>query len=288
MTFPVYILFFSSIGWGLTWLPVKYLNQSGIDGIALVFIAFTAASLLLLPMLIRQKQHWLPQWRHLLSIALVGGIANISFQTSLVYGDVVRVMILFYLLPIWSVIGGRIFLKESIDGKRIITVISCMSGAFLILGGLAIFKQTINWVDIMAVISGFAYAMNNLLFRATQQIPVASKVTAMFMGCAILLGSYISFNSTEQIAGQNLNTLGLTILYGITWLTLVSFGSQWGVTQLEAGRASIIIVMELVAAVVSVAVILGQILSPVEVLGICLVIISVIIEGTRKPELARI
>ena len=169
MYLPVYILFFSSIGWGLTWLPVKYLNQSGIDGIELLFIAFSAASLLMLPLLVRQRQHWLSQLNLLVSIALVGGIANIAFQTSLIYGDVVRVMILFYLLPIWSVIGGKLFLKEEIDGKRIVTVITCITGAFLILGGLAIFDQALGWIDIMAIISGFAYAMNNLLFRSAQQ-----------------------------------------------------------------------------------------------------------------------
>jgi drug/metabolite transporter (DMT)-like permease len=286
MMFPVYILFFSSIGWGLTWLPVKYLNQSGIDGVELIFIAFSAASIVMLPQLLRQRSRWLQHTNFLLSIALVGGIANIAFQASLIYGEVVRVMILFYLLPIWSVIGGRLFLKEEIDGKRIFTVVSCITGAFLILGGMAIFEQTPSWIDVMSVISGFAYAMNNLLFRATQQIPVASKVAAMFIGCAVLLGGYLFLIPAEQFANQTVNNISLTILYGITWLSLVSFGSQWGVTQIEAGRASIIIVMELVAAVVSAALILGQVLSVVELLGIVLVISSVMIEGTRKPESA--
>lgn len=284
MTFPVYVLFFSSIGWGLTWLPVKYLNQSGIDGIQLLFIAFSAASLLMLPLLLRQRKQWLPQINFLLFIALVGGIANIAFQTSLIYGDVVRVMILFYLLPIWSVIGGRIFLKEKIDRLRIITVISCISGAFLILGGMAIFYQVPTWIDVMAVVSGFSYAMNNLLFRATQEIPVGSKVAAMFMGCAVLLGSYLMIQTTNVVAEQSIDNIGLTILYGVTWLSLVSFGSQWGVTQIEAGRASIIIVMELVAAVISVAIILGEVLSAIEILGIALVIFSVVIEAARKPD----
>lgn len=283
MSLPVYILFFSSIGWGLTWVPVKYLNQQGIDGIELLFIAFTAASIMLLPALLRQRQHWQSQLKQLLMIALVGGIANITFQTALIYGDVVRVMILFYLLPIWSVIGGRLFLKEIIDGKRVITVISCISGAFLILGGMAIFNQVPGWIDIMAVISGFAYAMNNLLFRAAQQVPVSSKVAAMFMGCAVLLGGYLFLLPEQRFVDQDMQSIGMTVLYGITWLSLVSFGSQWGVTKIEAGRASIIIVMELVAAVVSVTILLGQYLSVAELLGIILVIGSVIIEGTRRP-----
>ena len=116
---PVVVLFISSIGWGLTWLPIKYLNAQGIEGPLLVLIAFAAAVLCLLPIFIRQRHQWLPQLNLMLLIALFGGFANLAFQVSIYYGDVIRVMILFYLLPVWSVVGGVVFLKEPIDTKRI-------------------------------------------------------------------------------------------------------------------------------------------------------------------------
>ena len=37
---PVIVLFMSSIGWGLTWLPIKALNDLGLDSMHLIFIAF--------------------------------------------------------------------------------------------------------------------------------------------------------------------------------------------------------------------------------------------------------
>ena len=44
----------------------------------------------------------------LVLLALVGGWGNTAYVTALVQGDVVRVMLLFYLLPAWSVLGcGR-------------------------------------------------------------------------------------------------------------------------------------------------------------------------------------
>ena len=145
---PVIVLFISSVGWGLTWLPIKYLNAQGIEGPLLVLVAFTAASLCLLPFFFRQRHQWLPQLNIVLLIALFGGFANLAFQVAIYHGDVIRVMILFYLLPVWSVLGGVLFLKETIDAKRIFTVIAALLGAFLILGGSSLFQQLPGWIDL--------------------------------------------------------------------------------------------------------------------------------------------
>ena len=48
----------------------------------------------------------------MLLIALSGGIANASFQTAIYHGDVVRVMILFYLSPVWAVLLGAAVFGE--------------------------------------------------------------------------------------------------------------------------------------------------------------------------------
>ena len=67
------------------------------------------------------------------------------------------------------------------------------------------------------------------------------------------------------------------------FLTLITFGTQWGVTQLEAARAALIIVMELVAAVVSVAILTDVVLSAREIIGGVLVLSAALLEGWREP-----
>jgi drug/metabolite transporter (DMT)-like permease len=281
VSLPVLVLFLSSIGWGLTWLPLKYLNQQGMQGPALVFVAFGAAALALLPAFARQKRQWQGQLRYLALIALFGGFANLSFQIALYEGEVIRVMILFYLLPVWSVLGGCLFLGERIDALRVTTVSSALLGAFLILGGAAMFNTDTSWVDLLAIASGMSFAMNNIVFRATQSLPVTSKVTAVFVGCTVLVGGYLLFAAPVP-AAYGWQTLVLTTLYGVVWLTLITFGTQWGVTRLEAGRASIIIIMELVAAVASASLLLGDVLTRQELLGGLLVVATVVAETLRE------
>jgi len=279
--YPVVILFISSVGWGLTWLPIHFLNAMGISGPSLVFIAFLSGALLMLPWALRQYRQWSSNIRLMVLIMLFGGFANLAFQTALYYGDVIRVMILFYLLPVWSVIGGRVFFSEMIDLKRIVTVAFSLGGAFLILGGMTVFEQLPDWTDLLAIGAGFAFAMNNLLFRASPSVPLASKVTAMFSGCALLIGGFLYFSplSTRQI---DFDVMLYTAIYGVFWLGLITFGTQWGVTRIEAGRASIIIVMELVVAVLSAALYFGNWLSLIEVAGGLLVVSAAVIEGSRE------
>jgi drug/metabolite transporter (DMT)-like permease len=192
-------------------------------------------------------------------------------------------MILFYLLPVWSVLGGRIFLGERIDALRLLTLAAALSGGVLILGGTEIFARPPDMIDLVAILSGFAFAMNNLVFRFAQTIPVPSKVATMFIGGAILTGLFVLLdNQTMSMPAPETGLLAA--LYGIGWLTLITFGTQWGVTHLEAGRAAIIMVMELVSAVVSAVIILGQSLSGAELVGAVLVTTAALLEGLRSER----
>lgn len=279
----VTILFCSSVGWGLTWLPIKGISQMGLDGVYLVFIAFTSAGLLLTPFLISQRRYWHGNTRFLLLITFFGGLANLCFQTALVHGNVVRVMILFYLLPVWSVLGAWYILNEKPDWIRIFAVIISLTGATLILNISGDIFVGLGWVDLLAIVAGAAFALNNIYFRKTAEQPLAGKISAMFLGCAVMIGGYLVFNPVATAWPDNVSPL-YAAFYGVAFLSLITFGTQWGVTQLEAGRAAVIIVMELVVAVVSVALLTDLTLSAHEMVGALMVMSAAIVEGWREPE----
>ena len=279
----VIVLFVSSIGWGLTWLPIKVLNDMGLNSLYLIFIAFLSGALVLSPWLYHQYKHWKNEIKFMILIALAGGFANAAFQTAIFHGDVIRVMILFYMLPVWSVLGGWLFLKEKVDVLRMLTIVLCLSGAFMILDVLNTSWQGISWIDILAIGSGMGLAATIILFRFTQQIPVMSKVSSMFIGCTILTGiSILTFKISPDLPDNGAITL--TILYGALWLTLISIGTQWAVTQMEAGRSAIIIVMELVAAVISAAILTNAELRLTEVIGGLMVLSAAVLEGSRSDD----
>jgi len=279
---PVVALVGSSVMWGGMWWPLKQINALGIGGIPLVICAFGAASLLLLPILALQRRSWTGDGRFLLLIALLGGYANIAYTEALIYGEVVRVMVLFYLVPVWGVLGGRLFLGERIDWIRGLGVVLALSGAFIILGGFKVLAGRIAWTDLLAVTCGMAFAGNNLVFRARQASPVSSKVAAMVLGSALLALPIAFLSPWPQVAPAS---WGWVAAYGIGWMLAATAATQWAVTHMEAGRASTLIILELVTAVVSATLIGGERMGPGEWFGSVLVIAAALLEAWRdEPQ----
>jgi drug/metabolite transporter (DMT)-like permease len=281
MNVPVWVLFGASVMWGLTWWPLKGLHAAGFEGVSLICACFGLLSLVLSPVLFRQRGKWRAHTGKMLWIGLFGGAANLSFAYAMIVGDVVRVMVLFYLLPVWGVLGGRFILKERVDAWRWSAVALAVTGAFIVLGGFEVWRQPPSWIDLIALASGFFFALNNLAFRALQSVPVASKVSALFYGCFILSALTLLFSAREFHGGDSLNAWLALAAYALCWMLLANFGSQWAVTHLEAGRSSIIIIMELITAVISAAWILGKVLTPAEWAGGVLILAAAMIEALR-------
>jgi len=278
----VIVLFVSSMGWGLTWLPIKSLNDMGLDSAHLILIAFVSGAIVLFPWLYRQRSLWRQRIGIMVLIGISGGIANAAFQTAISHGDVIRVMILFYLLPVWSVLGGRVILGEKIGLMRIISVLMCLSGAFLILDVWHTSWRGITWIDVLAIASGMGLATTNILFRFTPNIPMLSKVSFMFIGCSLIIA--VSMLLLPPQAKLSTSAIPWAMAYGALWLTLITIGTQWAVTRIEAGRSAVIIVTELVVAVVSVAIISGASLKSYEIIGGLLVMCAAVLEGARSDE----
>lgn len=281
---PVIVLFFSSILWGLSWLPLKGINAMGIDGIGLIFFAYGILALFVSPLLFKQFSLWKEHKKMMLLIALFGGGANLAFTYALINGEVIRVMVLFYLLPVWGVAGGRLFLKEDIDRWRYLGVFLAISGAFFILGGFEVFDAPPSWIDLIALVSGIFFSMNNLLFRAAQAIPVSSKIGSMFFGCSTLSGVFLLAGVEQFPSGVSDHAWLMLVLYAVFWLLAANIGSQWSVTHMEAGRSSIIMILELIAAVVSAALIADEIMSVIEYVGGALIMTAAFIEALRTKD----
>ena len=279
------ILIFASILWGLSWIPLKYLSKAGLHGLPLILLCYGAMSLMVLPFLWRSlssvRNHLLP----IFGIFVFGGLANLCFNYALIHGEVVRVMVLFYLLPVWGVLGGRFILQEKTDIWRWLGVLLAVGGAYIILGGNNVFSQPPQWMDLVALLSGLFFALNNLLFRAVQHVPLSVKLGALYLGCFVFAFLLMMLGvETISFASLNWQTVLLAIGYAIFWLFWANAGSQWAVTKMPAGRSSIIIVMELIAAVVSAIALGGEHLTPQVIIGGALVLSATFSEIFRAQE----
>ena len=283
---PVAVLLFSASMWGLAWWPLKAFGDAGLSGPLLALLTYGAVGLAGLPWLWRERAQWQPQTRLLLLIALLGGWGNAAFVSAIVLGDVARVMLLFYLAPVWSVLGGRLFLGEAVSRRRGAAVALALAGAFLVVGGLSAFGTAPSAADLLAVSAGIGFAGNNIVSRAAQAVPTASKTVALCLGCAAVCGLMLWANGSAGAVWPQPTPglVGALLVYSFAGLLLVTATWQWSVTRMEAGRSGVIAIAELAVALVSATLIGGALLALREWTGAVLIAAAAVIEATAAPS----
>jgi len=280
----VLALLTGAVLWGLAWWPLKYFGSVGISGNLMVSVSYGLVAIIGLPVLWRQRQQWQKQASLFLLIAVLGGWANTSLVNALMSGNVVRVMLLFYMAPVWGVLAGRLFLGERISPHRGGAVVLALIGAFVLLGGQSAFVKPLTPIDLMALSAGLAFALTNVTTRAAHAIPLASKTLIIFLGCTVM-ATAAALTIGQTLPAVPASIWGLIGLFSLTWLVLATLATQYGVTHMQAGRASVLLIVELVAAVISAMLIGGETLRPQEWIGGTLVACAALLEALAPQVL---
>lgn len=270
-----------SVFWGLFWWPLKSLSMFGIQGGIVQVYAFGLSVLLLLPFVWNNLAQLRGQIRLILLIAALGGWATAALVTSLATGSVVRVMLLFYLAPVWTILAARIFLGEAFTRLRLIALGLALAGLAATLGGPEIFSTPLSAIDMLALSSGLAFAFNNVAIRVGHGLPDTVRAVAINAGCAVIS---FGFMCREAKPMQTLDVMQLGILsaLGLFWVLPGTLATFYGVARLDAGKAAILLLAELVVGVFSAVLIGGEQLSMQEITGGFLILTAAIIEARSE------
>jgi drug/metabolite transporter (DMT)-like permease len=274
-------LLVGALFWGMLWWPLKALDGIGVSGSIVQVFAYGVAALFLLPFALRSVSAWRDQLGLLVIIMLMGGWANASLVTSLTEGSVVRVMLLFFLAPVWTILAARIFLGELFTRMRLISLALALAGLAATLGGPELFSTPLSMIDLLALSSGMAFALNNVAVRVGHHLTDSVRSAAMIGGCALIASGFLLFGA-ESMPVLTAHQVGTMLVFGLLWIlpgTLVTF---YGVARLDAGRAAILLLGELVVAVISAVLIGDEHLSWREAVGGTLILSAAVIEARTE------
>jgi drug/metabolite transporter (DMT)-like permease len=155
-------------------------------------MVYGVPAVLVLPFVLRDRGRGLVAggWP-LLWLGISAGICNYLYAASVVYGDVARIVLLFYVNPVWSVLLERLILKAPITPGRAAALAVGLIGMFILNydgEGLPLPRTAAEWCGLAA---GFCWAVALVTMRMTPQVGMVEKaflqyVTAMIFGGAIL------------------------------------------------------------------------------------------------------
>ena len=272
-----------SVIWGFTWLPLKFFAAAGLDGHAVSLTAYVLVALVSMPFIWRERRDWHSETLWLILIGLCFGVANVGLTIALMSGSVVRVMLLFFLLPVWGALGGALFLGESLDIRRLTAVALSLAGVFVIVGGLRALAEPPSVADLAALLAGICYTAAGIANRKARRIPMISRTLSSFVGCAVLalVGLLISSPTIPDLSVQ---TWWLLAGFAFVWLLGAGLLTTYGVTHVQASRAAVFQIVELLVAVVSAVLIGGETLSDGDYVGGALILLATVVEALPRPS----
>ena len=253
-SFAVFGLLFGALCWGIIWFPYRIMSEAGVSGIVSSFYTYAIATVLAA---IYFAKHWRGLFKLPLSIvwlSIIAGWTNLSYVLAIIDGEVMRVMLLFYLSPIWTLLLAHFWLKEKTHLAGVVAIVASLLGAFIMLYDPAIgdFPAPRNTAEWLALSSGFGFSLTNVITRKSIHLSLRAKSFALWIGVIIvsLLAvpiMQLSFPSPTAFSLTNWLIMGLIAILLIAATLFV----QYGVTQVKATRASVLFMFELVVAAIA-------------------------------------
>jgi len=242
---------FAASTWGFIWYPYRLLQEAGIAGAVSSFYTYLIAAVIGGIFCWRHYGSLFSQPRSIWWLALAAGWTNLAYVLAVIDGEVMRVMLLFYLSPLWTLILAHFWLHERTGPWGFTAIAVSLAGAFIMLwqpnGGVPVPTNTAEWMGLSA---GMAFALANVLTRRSTELTLRAKCLSVWIGVAVvsllfMLLYQIPFTQAI-VADQWFMMTGIGVL-----LLVATVAVQYGITHTPVTRASVIFLFELVVAAVT-------------------------------------
>lgn len=263
--------------WGLIWYPYRLIEDAGIDGVTASMITYAIAFAFGLVVLRRELRQMRMSW-WLPLIALASGGCNLGYVLAVLSGEVMRVLLLFYLSPLWTVLLSRLLLGERLTTTGFGIIALSLTGAVVMLWhpelGIPWPQVRAEWIGLGA---GFMFALNNVLIRRTGELTIGLKCMVSFLG-VVACGALLMPEMPGRAGQAMLHSWWLLLLIGAVLLA-VNLVVQYGLTHTSANRAIVIMLFELVVAALASWLLAGEHMSSREWLGGVLIVVASLFSG---------
>jgi len=275
--------------WGVIWYPLRLLAGLGVSGTLAGALTGLAACLFIACFIGRGLLR-IPRHGNVLALVLAAGLTNIGFSWGVIHGEVMRVLLLFYLSPAWTALFAHFILRERLTPAGALLIALSLGGAGLMLwsphSGLPFPGSAAEWAGLVA---GMGFAMNNVLtLQISRTLPaVTTKIRTflVFLGSATCGFAASGFDHATQVAGMSHEGLvaALVLAMGIG-LALNNLLVQHGLARVAANRASLAMLFEIVVTALSAWLLAGEAPGSREVAGGACIVLSALLASCLHRE----
>ena len=250
---PVFALLLGATSWGILWYPYRLMNHDGLSvpvaALLTYLVSITVGGLVFR----RAWREFGSNGAWILGIGLSAGITNVSYLVAVTEAEVLRIVLLFYLAPLWTIPQARLILRERLTTTGYATMALAMAGAATMLWrpelGWPAPRNGYEWLGLCA---GFAFALCNVLVKGAHHLTPEAKSLAGAIGVATVAtpaALWLGPSVTQWAALAAPHALMIMVV-GVVLIS-TSVALQYGLSQLTANRAAVILLFELIVAAIA-------------------------------------
>jgi drug/metabolite transporter (DMT)-like permease len=278
----------SAVLWGTLWIPLRQIHDAGLSREWATAASFLLPLLVLAPLALRRWRRIAASRGELATVGFWLALAIALYAEGVVRGQVARVVLLFYLTPVWSTLLARWQLGEPITGRRVATILLGLGGMLVLFGaeaGIPMPRAAAEW---MGLVAGIAWAVSMVHVNRTASHPPLDRVLAQFafLGPLFLLVTLIPGGEVAArlqvgalaAAAPRVLVLALVWMLPVVWLTI------FGASRLEPGRVAILLMLEIVVTLTTAALLTDEPFGRRELGGAALILAASGVELGRATR----
>jgi drug/metabolite transporter (DMT)-like permease len=277
----------SAISFGAMPIFARLAYASGADPITVLFLRFTIAAVVTTLIMIVSKTAF-PRGLILLELILLGAIGyvgeSLAYFMALTMASAGLVALLLYIYPVLVTALSAIFLKEHLTPAKLVAL-------FLALSGTALTIRITSGGSMLGILLGIAAAVDYAIYillgsRIVRRSGPLGSTTVIIISTASVYAGIVAIRGVTFPATSN----GWMAIIAIALIsTVLAFTTFFGgLKRIGPTSASTLSTFEPIVAVILAAIVLGESISPVELLGGVLILAAVVVltrgdKWGRKP-----
>lgn len=277
------LIVISAAAFGTLAIIGRYAYAAGMDVLTLLFLRFSLSAVVM-AILLAARHERLPRGMTLAQLVAMGAIGYVgqafSYFTAVKYASAGLVALLLYLYPVFVMILSALWLREPITRWKLAALGLALAGLALTVG-----PAGGQWLGVIwALLASVIYSLYIMVANRVVKEGSAIQSSTVILAAAGLVSGVLMLGTGPHLPATGAGWAAVAAIVGVaTVIPIVTFLA--GLERIGPTNAAMLSVLEPLVTVVLAALLLGEALRPVTLLGGGLILASVLV--VARGELGR-
>lgn len=283
----LFFIITSAASFGVMPVFARLAYESHADPITVLFLRFSIAAVVMIGLMLITKTKF-PRGMLLLELILLGAVGyvgeSLAYFMALTMASAGLVALLLYVYPALVTVLAAVFLKEHLTPAKVIAL-------FLALSGTALTIRLTSGGNMLGILLGIAAAVDYALY-----ILISSRIVrrsgSLGSTAVIITSTAVVYGGVVSVRGMMLpvNAVGWIAIVAIALVsTVLSFVTFFaGLKRIGPTAASTLSTCEPIVAVALAAIVLGESITPIQLIGGLFIIAAVIVLARADARRAKL